>query len=137
MPTTIHRLKFSLSGLTNTQYEGGQMEAKQPTEAQIKEFWEWCGFSFMSHFEMWIDPSGTIVEMLPLIDLNSLFKYATPKLGNYQLDGVYTDGSHKFSFDQEATEFEDGIPLNGHYESYNKDPALALFWAIWEAIDGS
>ena len=61
-----------------------------PTDEQIKKFWERCGFwqytiwhGFMgltSHKE-WIDPKGDIYgDNLPPIDLNNLFKYAVPKL---------------------------------------------------------
>ncbi len=67
------------------------MEVKEPTEAQIKEFWEWCGFRRLPlgnkgyHFEStiktmnWMPPDKTeiyaSIEYLPRIDLNNLFKY--------------------------------------------------------------
>lgn len=59
------------------------MADKKPTQEQIKEFWEWCGFTFTPNFD---DPSiieesrSPIGERLnPPLDLNNLFKYAVPK----------------------------------------------------------
>ena len=45
---------------------------KEPTEAQIEELWEWCGFYDVEDGVP--PPIGT-----PPIDLNNLFKYAVPK----------------------------------------------------------
>lgn len=55
----------------------------EPTEAEKREFWEWCGFVqeevqerdyTMTHFRA---PDGKIwYNCLPPIDLNNLFEYA-------------------------------------------------------------
>ena len=61
----------------------------EPTQKQIKEFWERCGFrwtvSKTGNYWVRTDPSGTEGQMeviihYPSIDLNNLFKYAVPKL---------------------------------------------------------
>jgi len=105
------------------------METKgQPTEAQIKEFWEWCGFKWNDRIELWNDPiHGLISSILPHFDPNNLFKYAVPKLQSCTLSTILNDGylcSANLS----------GKWLGVRHES---DPALALFWAIWGVIHGS
>ena len=61
-----------------------------PTETEIKEFWEWCGIKYhpqRNHFsgephyheEYYADSTGRKIEYPP-IDLNSLWKYAIPQL---------------------------------------------------------
>ena len=111
----------------------------KPTEEQIKKFWEWCGFTIGDYPEpkvapdekAWYDPSGQFFcglhNMLP-IDLNNLFKYAVPKLGDIDGFAVWesTDGWVWEIIDQMAEAAAEGI---------DKDPALALFWAIWKVID--
>ncbi len=67
----------------------------KPTDEQIKEFWEWCGFKHDVPFpeyakrkdishperftkEQWYIP-GDYCGKIPPIDLDNLFKYAVPK----------------------------------------------------------
>ena len=57
-----------------------------PSKSEIKEFWEWCGFSLYEDTEgewkscfYWHNPPDTEewgATWLPPIDLNNLFKYA-------------------------------------------------------------
>ncbi len=50
---------------------------KQPTEAQIKEFWEWCGFKVGGDGEThyWLDHDNSPTDIaLSSTDLNALFK---------------------------------------------------------------
>jgi len=66
------------------------METKQPTEEQLREFWEGCGLTRLPvgnkhyHFEHtakvmdWQYPDRTVHPFLPNPDLNSLFKFAFP-----------------------------------------------------------
>ena len=60
------------------------MSDKQPTQKQIKEFWEWCGFRLHGEVpgeHLWYAPDGIVFNCgLPIIDLNNLFKYAFAKL---------------------------------------------------------
>lgn len=69
------------------------MKTEQPTEAQLKEFWEWCGCKYENYDSpafphmggAWIDPNGkTIMDEngftnLPPLDLNNIFKWAVPQ----------------------------------------------------------
>jgi len=66
---------------------------------------------------------------LPEIDLNNLFKWAVPKLSGLSLTTFYTP-------DFKAIEhYEAWVDIKGREnEVMNKDPALALFWAIWKVI---
>ena len=94
----------------------------EPTEAQIREVWEWCG----------VIP--TVCNRLPNvgrldyppIDLNNLFEYAVPKLKLMYL--CIWEG------------FEAHLAIHITHERYKvfvgkaETPALALFWAIWEVI---
>lgn len=98
----------------------------KPTDSEVKEFWESCGLrtEYEDEVQYWYDPDGTLIgkgfwEWSPPIDLNNLFRYATPLLDEF------------LDIDTEI------IPLLEKWikASYleDKDPAPALFWAIKEA----
>ena len=96
----------------------------EPTGAQIKEFWEWCSVPHkhiagegIAHYRL----NDWYYGVLP-IDLNNLFKYAVPELEHAL---VRTDA---------ATGFLAEAGKMGTWWHGDKDPALALFWAIWEVI---
>lgn len=109
------------------------MEAKQPTQAQIKEFWEWCGLE-QNNFGNWgiMSKYGgldilTGAKEQPAIDLNNLFEYAVPKtiafltlkpIGCPSIIRIY-----KWLFERWAEELRE-----------KPNPTLALFWVIWEVI---
>ena len=110
---------------------------KEPTREQIKEFWEWCGWKFKlgkqeefgsSELSVWIPPNGydgVIYLCPPDIDLNNLFKYAVPKLLRLRDVGfIKWDG---FRDKNKYTIFS-----NGKRFADTDDPALALFWALWQ-----
>ena len=112
------------------------------TQEQIKEFWEWCGFKYVRVDDIpwhkkpedyltnywyannhWVYPDGSKNKDAPPIDLNNLFKYAVPKLHNdYKIWLTY------------FPEFDTYNAQIGDSSISLKDPALALFWAIWEVI---
>jgi len=98
----------------------------RPTEAQIKEFCEWCGFRHTEspnefiRRNWWTNPEHLCESHLPPIDLNNLFKYAVPKLESW-------DCIIDWAIDM-INAYADGRTL--------KDPALALFWAIYEVVIG-
>lgn len=114
----------------------------EPTKEQAKKLWEWCGFTYLPykgdaflgkiHDACWLDPGEKEMHPdnwhfnLPLIDLNNLFKYAVPKLAMYELNSYTQDGYH-FAW---VSLQEDG----GWQATDSKDPALALFWAIWKVV---
>lgn len=107
----------------------------RPTTEQIRTFWEWAGFRIEDGPSA---PAGKVIRSrckypnghrgyIPVISLNNLFKWAMPKLINdigtmatYMLacDAMY-EAIEKVNFSEKKAE-------------YNGEPALALFWAIWE-----
>lgn len=105
------------------------IKMKEPTEAQRKEFWEWCGLSQNHWTKAWFIDANTKANPQPNIDLNNLFKYAVPGLG----------------FDIKFIEWVDGCfeveLLEGEHTrvavAKDEDPALALFWALWEVMEKS
>ncbi len=54
------------------------MQNKEPTQEQVKEFWEWCGFRVTPHYKWCVDPSNNYCGKYPPIDLNNLFLWAVP-----------------------------------------------------------
>jgi len=106
---------------------------KQPTETQLKEFWEWC---IPERVE-----ANRIVEGLPnpALDLNNLFKYAVPKLRElYTLQHIDYDLVRNqvliWYWIRHRPENPDDFTAKW---GINKDPALALFWCIFSVIDKS
>lgn len=106
----------------------------KPTDEQIKEFWEWCGCQVVS-FSHFLD--GSVVydlvftdkaearyykTLIDSIDLNNLFKYAVPKLECLTIEVGEGETSVRI------------IKIPHVYYGVDKDPALALFWAIWKII---
>ncbi len=82
--------------------------SEQPTEKQVKEFWEGYGLHYTEPY--WVDENGNLAfygevhsELMKSINLNNLFKYTI--------------------FNQ-CKRFTD-----------TDDPALALFWALHSLID--
>ena len=105
---------------------------KQPTEAQIKEFWEWCGFGQNTTYgegQFYNYPDGGSAR-LPELDLNNLFKYAVPKVAMPVMLSTYlgeTEAILPAYFPDEEDLMSEPLSIK------NNDPALALFWAIKEA----
>ena len=120
---------------------------KEPTNKQIKEFWEWCGWvneitrtpplNIFGGDDIynWTRPDKVIhYKELPPVDLNNLFKYAVPKLRKKGC--LFT---HEFRL--EPTRFT-GLFVVAIWRSgeewmvckTDEDPALALFWALWEVM---
>jgi hypothetical protein len=135
----------------------------KPTAKQVKIFWEWCGFKLNNtsppdpiyslnspdgeQYNIWYAfrcgtnkrfDSAAVISIYPNITLNNLFKYAVPnpKIKTLML-------GHYFRYDG-----ENGMPERDGYEASifwdtmenvcvarDKDPALALFWAIWQLVD--
>ena len=96
----------------------------KPTEARIKEFWEGCLVKEENEggYCWWRDNNDELIiagydSLLP-IDLNSLFKYAVPKLveitAKFRASATIGRAIVKAILD-------------------SKDPALALFWALDKA----
>ncbi len=102
------------------------MEAK---DAEVKEFWEGCGFNQRSYrkpacshtprCKYWLNPRGKWISSLPPIDLDNLSRYAIPKL-------IKEYRNWKSVLHDWVDE------LTGDYE---KD-ALALFRSLYPIITG-
>ena len=108
-----------------------------PTREQIQWLWEQCGIKYEpdeDEFKV-IFPDGEwynfghdwkMDEIEPEIDLNSLFKYAVPKLDIERIN-LYP-----------ATKDRWGCYFDNWYQDHNvgETPALALFWATYKAFGG-
>ncbi len=128
---------------------------KQPTQEQIKEFWEWCGFeevwaangswwqyeSYKETNHWWEDSSSRKYKELPPVDLNNLFKYAVPKALEDNSSFIDLQTRRYIAPTQEdlVTSYICEIWSDngqGSIVRQSQDVALALFWAIWEVIHG-
>jgi hypothetical protein len=95
------------------------MTDRQPTKEEIQKFWEWCGLVKNPWTSHWF---CNHIEIELTLDLNNLFKYAVPNLkktyySKYNIViSLISDWATSILYDND------------------KDPALALFWAIMEAI---
>ena len=124
--------------------QAGEVNMKEPTEEEIKRFWEHWGFKptrLQSGNMGWLYPPEYSLERgyLPKIDLNNLFKRAVPKLqdinseilirfmfGSVNRSGIY-QWTKKYSHKKNFEWLEMGA-------ANSDDPALALFWAINKII---
>ena len=108
---------------------------KAPTQEQIKEFWEWCGFLYGEPNEKTVTYPNGMEYYPPDVDLNNLFKYAVPKLFNWSM-------AKDFELCSDTEIRETGLTQasiqtlafnNKEFRgsAKHKDPTLALFWAIW------
>ena len=95
------------------------------TEKERQEFWEWCGWKWLSSLQCWESPDTTQVRLnkkgiykMP-IDLNSLFSYAVPKV----LDKIGREKLIKLVLDALCKAIELKVKLED-----------TLFWAIYEVI---
>jgi hypothetical protein len=111
-------------------------ESKQPTPAEVEEFWERCDLYAEERsawsgkiFYSWFAPNKLFIcDDAPPIDLNNLFRYAVPKLKRYNVwSNVALEDNHIIMGDHEATVF---LPDDTYGHGQSDNPALALFWAI-------
>ena len=112
----------------------------KPTDEQKQWLWEQCGFVWKLAYHDFYELESPLKEQFaltassigdikyyPPIDLNNLFQYAVPKLDLEQIIlQPETDGS-----------WYCGVVVHSDlFEAEDKDPALALFWAIYKALGG-
>ncbi len=125
-----------------------------PTDEQVKEFWELCGFSsfpsqeqryisYPSHslhsryktrdvleyvpVTKWTYPGGRSLSSLPPIDLNNLFKYAVPKDAEVRLRPAKNTSNKRYCcliLDESPWEVD----------AFGETDELALFWVIYNTI---
>ena len=129
----------------------------EPTKEQKQKFWEWCGFvykdmgytrksGFNYHGKVfehdiqvfhWVTETVDFGEHLPPIDLNSLFKWAVPKL----IKPADSQGGIEFQYYPGGLKCIVTVESEPGFESYESfqpkefDPAIVLFWAIWSVIN--
>ena len=124
----------------------------KPIKEQIKEFWKRCGITWKNEggcFAAYQDKEliiyltdtilkdgvwhkRTLLDVLP-IDLNNLFKYAVPKVQEMGYGVLLCDYCSKPPFNCELYSYDTDHEQPASTAKDN-DPALALFWAIWEII---
>jgi len=105
----------------------------KPTEEQIKELWEWCGFG-IDGVGIWHCPDG-ITELggMPKVTLDNLFKWAVPKVFRVGYNNLECRLDSRRDGDGYMWILTSPYRLNVRSE-YLTDPALALFWAIYKVI---
>ena len=124
------------------------MTDKQPTQEQIKEFWEWCGIRYEADQDCFkvIFPDSEwynfgsdwkMGEIEPSIDLNNLFKWAVPKvmgLGyGFNLSDFCSRPPYLCSLYHGYNEGDEKV----HIIKSSQDPAQALFRALWQVKEKS
>lgn len=122
-----------------------------PTDKQVIEFWEWCGQigekeitvsspllsgTYVTRVEKYFKLWDALIcqlstdDWIRTLDLNNLFKYAVPKLTEFY-SSINVD--HTNSLTRYIITIWDEF-CGQVYTKSGDDPALALFWAIWEVI---
>lgn len=107
---------------------------KEPTKEQIRKFWEWIGWEFSPdglYYRVNSNASGWgYVSQLPPTDLNNIFRYAVPKLLNWELSkspsGYYVEIDTKASM-MSNTRYS--------FRLAGDDPALVFLQVILDAIE--
>ncbi len=114
----------------------------KPTDEQTKELWEWCGCQIVeiretSHLNSKLKivfPDGItffVDSLLQLVDLNNLFQYAVLKLDMPVMLSTFNGETEVIL----PSYFPDAEDLMSEPLSVtDKDPALALFWAIYKVL---
>jgi len=124
-----------IPGLVREMADLERLEKKsQPSESEIRELWEWCGFKIdaeaiytgaqLRHLPLIRRPDGYLDNYYPPIDLNSLFKYAVPKAVDTIMaeQQCSSDVAYAILFKKWLRELELDIP----------DHEGTLFWALWK-----
>jgi hypothetical protein len=110
----------------------------EPTSEQVKLLWEHFGFKEIdpTHYNGYAvsQPSGYSYGIcFPDITLDNIYKFIIPKI---QYTGIIVDLiSMEFAgYRVHLTRLTDGKEWD--FKNDYNSPNLALFWAIWEYIDG-
>ena len=111
----------------------------EPTQAQIKEFWGWCGFVSCyksvapeeTGIDYWMQPPDSEKTIpIPDIDLNNLFKYA-PSWVKSMACGLLNEENWKGAWAKVITQ----TGKTAWVREENLEPKDALFWALHSLID--
>ncbi|KKM13459.1 hypothetical protein LCGC14_1716030 [marine sediment metagenome] len=110
---------------------------KEPTDEQIKEFWEWCGLNVSKDKNgtlTWHDTEGNFIDYgYPDRNLNNLFKYAVPRIKALKVEDSPMKSICFTYYNEDSVECElevtGGAKDGGGIIEYatDKDPADALF----------
>ena len=120
------------------------------SEERIKKFWEWCGFEYKPlrcqcrgcSASAWIMPTDKKLKDgrkpeyrcgLPDLDLNSLFKWAIPKVRGVGCHAMLSDKSDDEGVIWMARVY--GKNTHGFLDALDEDPAIALFTAIEKLME--
>ncbi len=100
---------------------------KKPTQEQIEEFWGWCEVGKINYSGN-DDPHllSDFRQDFPPMDLDNILKYAVPKLEGCSVSLNIAPSGDIFWNAKARSEGD------SYYATTAGDPALALFWAIWE-----
>ena len=124
------------------------MNNTEPTQEQLKKFWEWCGWKYITGTYLHYSPEqvkegvdkGThnVLEAysdFPLLTPDNLFEYAVPIAVNKlaELYGIKTSWSHSLEVNKQHA-IEQLLRLWLSKIKTGLSYELALFWAIWEVI---
>ena len=107
----------------------------EPSDKQVKEFWEWCGVGY----EYWLNEIRKICPSVdgidcwepPNIDLDNLVRFAVPKVEKTR---ELTVNLHRIHGGYYGCLIETHFGEVSHHVADSKDPALALFWALWQVM---
>jgi len=123
----------------------------KPNGEQAKKFWKKFGFSQervkgvydIGYSNMWKNDKGYWHSALPPITLDNLFKYAVPKLEGVGISRKFETRGERIVpteyWSAIVTEKPEGRDIFATMQGVatDKDPALALFWAIYSVFDKS
>lgn len=115
----------------------------EPTQEQQERFWEWCGWYWWEDGQSYTYGASEVSRDLPDIDLNNLFKYAVPKLYQFGLlecsfhRDIDMFGDNREILKEEKVSYRWRLLLESKIlnliNGCGDTPALALFWAIYQA----
>lgn len=113
----------------------------EPAKEQVKKLWLWCGLKeisgewryaeFKTTNRWWQFPSGKKYLYLPPVDLNTLSRWAVPKVFE---KGFWMQllGDDILGWDVRIHH----LASNDNYSIYqHKELTLALFWAVSQIIE--
>ena len=111
-----------------------------PTQKELTEFWEWCGFrsNAMKLSEGgWNYPNGGWDIRLPVLDLNNLFKWAVPKVRGIELKLVNMEKTGNLSGQYCSAQVQRKDTGELIRSGYQTDLCIAIFRAIQRVAGGS
>jgi len=108
----------------------------KPTQEQLIKFWEWCGFREYREEEH-LGATFKVLVPYPRLTLDSLFKWAVPKLlpKTLMMETVVEHWDKQGDVYMYEFAILSEKPSGGLWTAYDRDPALAFFWAIWKLIE--